>query len=501
MSEAPQLLELKNISKAFTGVQALDDVNLDVRSGEVHALVGENGAGKSTLIKVLSGAHHQDSGAVLWNGEPVSIGSPLRAQALGIATIYQEFSLVPELSVMENIFLGREPARLGFVSFGKMRARAQAVLRELELDLDPARRTADLSVAQMQMVEIAKAVSQDAQLLIMDEPSATLTEHELAGLYALVKRLRSGGRSVLYVSHRLEEVFELADRISVLRDGKYVATLETPKTNSHELIRLVVGREITEQYPARQKRETGKPMLEFRSVSSRALKNVSFRLHRGEILGIAGLVGSGRSAVARAAMGVEPLKSGAILVEDRELRSRSPRASIRAGLGLLAEDRKRQGLVLQLSVTTNESLASLDTVSKLGFITSRKERAIAQDLTKKLDIRLASLDQDVAHLSGGNQQKMLLARWLWRACKVLIFDEPTRGIDVGAKAEIYRLLNELAVQGVAVLMISSDLPEVLGMADRILVMRDGRIAAEFEAKKASQEDVMRAAMGHQEAVA
>jgi ribose transport system ATP-binding protein len=492
------LVLLKNISKSFTGVQALSDVSLDVRRGEVHGLVGENGAGKSTLIKVLSGAHQPDSGDIYFTGERVTIGTPQRAQALGIATIYQEFSLVPELSVMENIFLGREPARFGFVAFGEMKRRANEVLKELEINLDPTKRVGDLSVAQMQMVEIAKAVSQNAQVLVMDEPSATLTEHELTGLYALVRRLRAGGRSILYVSHRLEEVFELADRITVLRDGKHVATLNAKDTNPREIIRLMVGREITEQYPSSRDRKPGGVRLEFRNVSSPKLRAISFALREGEILGVAGLVGSGRSALGRAALGVEPIQSGEILIDGKSMRRHSPRASIQAGVGLLSEDRKRQGLVLQLSVETNESLASLDLISRLGFIDSRKERTKAEELTRKLDIRLASLDQEVAHLSGGNQQKVLIARWLWRQCRVLIFDEPTRGIDVGAKAEIYRLLHELSSQGVAILMISSDLPEVLGMADRILVMRDGAIAAEFSKAEANQEKVMQAAMGHAE---
>lgn len=490
------LLSLTSLSKAFTGVQALDGVSLDVRAGEVHALVGENGAGKSTLIKVLSGAHHPDSGEIRWKGEAVSIGSPLRSQALGIATIYQEFSLVPELSVMENIYLGREPSKMGFVDFGLMRSRAKEVLKELDLNLDPDERIVSLSVAQMQMVEIAKAVSQNAQLLIMDEPSATLTEHELAGLYALVKRLRESGRSVLYVSHRLEEVFELSDRITVLRDGKWVATLDTPATNAQEIIKLMVGREITEQYPARMEGQLGEPALEFVDVCSPKLRHVSFQARRGEILGLAGLVGSGRSAIARAALGAERITSGEIRIQGRNQGALNPRKSIRSGLGLLAEDRKRQGLVLQLTVRENASLASLELLSRLGFVKRGEETAKTRELTKKLDVRMAGLEQDVAHLSGGNQQKVLVARWLWRECSVLVFDEPTRGIDVGAKAEIYRLLRELAQQGVAVLMISSDLPEVLGMSDRILVMRDGAIVAEMDASEADQEKVMQAAMGH-----
>ncbi len=495
--ERSPLLELKHLSKAFVGVQALDDVAMDVAQGEVHALVGENGAGKSTLIKALSGAHHPDSGEIVWQGEHVSIGSPQHAQSLGVATIYQEFSLVPELSVMENVFLGREPTRLGFVDFAEMRRQTADVLGGLQLDLDPGRRVSTLSVAQMQMVEIAKAVSQNARLFVMDEPSATLTEHELAGLYALVRRLRDDGRSVLYVSHRLEEVFALADRITVLRDGKLVATQNAADTDASEIIRLMVGREITDQYPARSEPDPGEPVLEFRDVTTDRIRGVSFQVRRGEILGIAGLVGSGRSAVARAALGVERVRAGNVFVSGNALDRASPRKSIRAGIGLLSEDRKRHGLVLQLSVRENASLASLESLSRLGFVNRREERRIASHLTGRLNVRMASLDQDVAHLSGGNQQKVLIARWLWRSCKALIFDEPTRGIDVGAKAEIYRLLRELAGQGVAILMISSDLPEVLGMADRILVMRDGRVVGTFDGPSATQEGIMRAAMGHE----
>ncbi len=490
------LLELRSISKAFTGVQALAEVDFDARAGEIHAIVGENGAGKSTLIKILAGAHAPDSGEIVWNGVPIEIPSPQRAHALGIATIYQEFSLIPELTIMENVLLGREPATAGFIRFRELRETAERALAELDMHLDPGAQVSRLSVAQMQMVEIAKAVSQNARLLVMDEPSATLTEHELEGLYRLVRGLRDGGRSVIYVSHRLEEVLSLADRITVLRDGRHIATLDAADASAQDVIRLMVGREITEQFPAASADSPGEKLLEFEDVSTVKLRGVSFSVRKGEIVGVAGLVGAGRSALGRAALGVDRIVRGNIRVRGTELRVKSPRDSVRAGIGLLAEDRKRQGLVLQLPVRANLSLASLDRISRLGFVFRRAEAARASELGALLRVRMSTIEQPIAELSGGNQQKVLIGRWLWRECPVMIFDEPTRGVDVGAKAEIYGLLRQLAEQGVAILMISSDLPEVLGMADRVLVMRDGSIVAELSGAEASQESVMQFAVGH-----
>jgi len=489
------LLALKGIQKSFSGVPALRRVDLELRAGEVHALVGENGAGKSTLMKILAGAISPDAGEIWLDGKVETISSPHRAKSLGIAMIHQEFFLVPEMTVAENILLGREPGKGGFVSKAEANRIARKAMTEIGIDIDPSARVSSLNVAGMQLVEITKAVSQDARIVVMDEPSAALTEHELEGLYDIVRKLRERGRSVLYISHRMEEIFGLCDRATVLRDGTYVQTLDITQTDANELIRLMVGREITEQFPPRGAHAVGEEVLRLDAVSTGRIKDVSLQIRKGEIVGVAGLVGSGRSAIARAVFGIDRITLGQISLYGKPLGKMSPRRMVRAGVGFLTEDRKRTGLVMPQPIRANASLAALNTVSAGPFIRGGEERRRAAEYREQLRIRSSSIEQGVGTLSGGNQQKTLLARWLWHDAGLLIVDEPTRGIDVGAKAEIYRLLRTLSERGVAILMISSEMPEVLGLSDRILVMRHGRVAAKFEGSEATQEAILAAALG------
>lgn len=488
---------MRNISKQYPGVRALDDVTLTVEAGEVHALLGENGAGKSTLMKILAGAQPMDHGEILLHGRPVVIDTPQRAMDHGISIIYQEFNLVPYLSAGENIFLGREPRGVipGFVDFRTLYAESQRVLDRLGVRIDARSPVNMLSVAQQQMVEIAKATSKQCRIIIMDEPSATLTEHELQALFGLIRRLKGEGVSIVYISHRLEEIFDVCDRATVMRDGKWIATRPVKELNREEIIRLMVGRELGEAIP-KVAAHVGEPALTVRNLSrAGVLHDISFTVHRGEILGLAGLVGAGRTETARAIFGADPLDGGQIELFGKPVRIRAPRDAIRLGIGLVTEDRKQQGLVLGMAVRENNTLANLDSLSRLGFIRRRAEQKVAEEYRVSLSIKTPSIEQSVQNLSGGNQQKVVLAKWLFTGSKVLIFDEPTRGIDVGAKSEIYKLMNELAAQGCAIIMISSELPEVLGMSDRILVMHEGTITGELLRADATQEKVMHLATG------
>jgi ribose transport system ATP-binding protein len=489
-------LEMIGISKQFPGVRALSDVSVAVEEGEVHALLGENGAGKSTLMKILAGALPMDAGEIRLFGRRVHLDHPLAAMRRGIAMIYQEFNLVPTLSAAENVFLGREPRFPGgLVDYREMRRRTEELLAQLGVHLPPTTPTELLSVAQQQMVEIAKAVSQDARIIAMDEPSAALTEHELESLFQLIRRLKSQSVSVVYISHRLDEVFEICDRATVLRDGQKIDTRPVSDWSRDDIIRAMVGREIVEQYP-RESRKPGEVVLEVRGLRRKGvLEKIDLTVRRGEIVGLAGLVGAGRTELARCLFGADPIDSGEIRLNGRAATIRSPREAIRRGIGMLTEDRKALGLVVGMVVRENCTMANLGAVTRAGFVRGRRERSAAVGLVDRLAIRTPSVDQTVANLSGGNQQKVVLAKWLFTQSKVLIFDEPTRGIDVGAKVEIYNLMNRLAAQGVGVVMISSDLPEVLGMSDRIVVMRGGRIAGEIAASEATQERVMRLAIG------
>lgn len=494
---APPALEMRRITKTYPGVRALSDVDFEARSGEVHALVGENGAGKSTLIKILAGAQPKDSGEIYIDGRPVHIDTPQQAMDLGISVIYQEFNLVPYLNVAENIFLGREPraALPGFVDFGTMYREAQKIIDRLGVRLNVHTPVYRLSVAQQQMVEIGKATSRKSRIIVMDEPSATLTEHELQNLFSLIRQLRAEGVAIIYISHRLEEIFQVCDRVTVLRDGHRIATADIGSITREEIIRWMVGREL-QQMILKETAEVREPALVVRRLRRRGvLHDIDLTARRGEVLGIAGLVGAGRTELARAIFGADPIDGGEIELFGKLVRIRSPEDAIRHGIGLVTEDRKAQGLVLGMAVRENVTLANLPAVSAFGFIQIGREREVARKYVEDLAVKTPTIEQTVQNLSGGNQQKVVLAKWLFTNSKVLIFDEPTRGIDVGAKTEIYQLMNALARRGVAIIMISSELPEVLGMSDRILVMHEGRIAGEFSRAEATQEKIMHLATG------
>ncbi len=492
------LLKLEGVSKSFPGVRALDGVRMEIRRGEAHALLGENGAGKSTLMKILSGAYTRDAGEIYWEGQPIAIHNPREAQERGIAIIYQEFNLVPQLSIAENVWIGREPFRvaaLQLIDWKAMRARTQALLDELRLPLDPMRPVAGLGVAQQQMVEIAKALSLDAKLLIMDEPTSALTDTEIGQLFDLIRRLKARGVAVVFISHHLDEVLEICDRGTVLRDGEYIDTVNLSTVTKDDLIRMMVGRNLEQQYP-KMATQRGEEALRVEGLNRKGqLHDIGFRAYTGEILGVAGLIGAGRTELMRAVFGADPIDSGKVFVFGKEVDMTSPQVAIREGVGLLPEDRKQQGLVLMLSVLHNMSMASLDKLTNALLLRLGDERKQAQTFVERLRIATPGVDQQVQYLSGGNQQKVVLAKWLASRSKVLIFDEPTRGIDVGAKVEVYNLMNNLAQNGVAIIMVSSEMPELLGMSDRILVMHKGRIAAEFSRAEATEEKVLAAAMG------
>ena len=489
---------MQAIRKAFPGVVALDDVDFDLRKGEVHILLGENGAGKSTLMKILSGAYAKDSGRILLEGSEIEIRNPRHARELGISIIYQEMNLIPHLSAAENIFLGREPSFLpGVVDLSTMRKSAQQILNGLGVSFDSRRLVAELSIAEQQMVEIAKAVSIDARILIMDEPTSALTEKEINELFTRIRQLRSDGVSIVYISHRMEELFEIGDRVTVLRDGRRIGTRNIDEITKPELIRMMVDRELTHQFPKVQAAR-GKEVLRVEGLSrSGHLNDISFSSHEGEVLGIAGLLGSGRSHLARTIFGLERPDKGTIYVRGHKVAIHSPRRAINLGMGFLTEDRKGQGLVLPLSVQGNICLPSIERFSRFGVVNEREEAKATAGYIKELRIKTTSPRQQVIYLSGGNQQKVVLSKWLCCRGDILIFDEPTRGIDVGSKAEIYQLMNRLTAAGAAIIMISSELPEILGMSDRILVMHQGRINAEFSAAQATQEKILHSALGEQ----
>ncbi|TDB82513.1 sugar ABC transporter ATP-binding protein [Micromonospora sp. KC721] len=488
------LLVLRGIGKSFLGVRVLQGVDLDVGPGEVHAVVGENGAGKSTLMKVVSGVYAPDEGRVEFTGTPRTFHGPRDAQRIGIGVVYQEFNLLPERTVAENVYLGREPLRRGFVDRRAMLNRTAALLASIGESALPAdARVGQLGVAQQQVVEIVKALALDARLLILDEPTAALADHEVQQLYALVRRLQERRIGVLYVSHRLKEVFELSSRITVLKDGRRVTTLDTADTSVDELVRHMVGRELSSYYPDRARpEELGPVRLSVRAGGNHKLRGIDLRLRAGEVLGVGGLQGSGRSALARALFGVSPFTTGQITLDGEPVRLRSSRAAMRAGIAYVTEDRKGEGIVAGQSVLDNALLASRAVVPRW---TGRGARAIRfRELLAAVQVRAAGEDQEIRFLSGGNQQKVVLARWLALSPKIMLFDEPTRGIDVGSKSAIHDLVRQLARDGAAVLMISSELPELLGMSDRIVVMRDGRIAGELPAG-ATEEDVVALAVG------
>jgi ribose transport system ATP-binding protein len=483
------LLEMRGITKRFPGVTALDGVDFELERGEVHVILGENGAGKSTLIKMLSGAYHPDEGEILLDGQRVDISSAAVAQSKGISTIYQEFNLVPQLTVAENIFLGRQPRRFGIVDRRKMRDEAHELLERIKVRVDSHAPVSTLGVAQRQMVEIAKALSLDARILIMDEPTASLSGQEVERLFEIVRGLKEEEVGVIFISHHLEEVTEIGDRVTVLRDGKMVG--QVPATTDHqELVRMMVGRSIEDQFP-RRRPGVGEVLLEVKELSREGvLHDISFQVRAGEVVGIAGIVGAGRTELARAIFGADPLDSGEVWVEGRRMERFDPREAKHRGIGFITEDRQGQGIVPPLSVAENLALASLGRYTSAGFVNRKEQRSRAQKMIEELTIRTPSPEQEIRYLSGGNQQKVVIGKWLLADSKVLIMDEPTRGIDVGAKVEIYELMNELTEHGAGILMISSDLPEVLGLSDRILVMAGGRITGELSREEASQEKVM-----------
>jgi rhamnose transport system ATP-binding protein len=493
------LLDLSNISKSFPGVKALEDVHFATDAGQVHALVGENGAGKSTLIKVISGVYIADGGTIHMNGELVTFDSPHAAQAAGIATMYQELSLYPELTVAENIFMGHAPMRkMGpaqVIDWGEMNRRSEEILTSLNIhDLDVRGKVGSLNVGNRQRVEIAKALSLDAKVLIMDEPTAALTESDVEQLFDIVRLLKERDVAIIYISHRLIEVFQLADKVTVLRDGKFVDSKPVAETNEDDLIRMMVGRTITDLFP-KLPSEVGAPVLEVKNLTRAPdTDDVTFTVHAGEIVGMAGLVGSGRSETAQVVFGIHKRDSGEILVEGVAAKIGSPSQAMGLGIAYVPEDRGTQGLVREMRIRENLSMSVLDTLTKFGFVMKSQERALGQEMIERLNIITTGGEQVVNKLSGGNQQKVVVGKWLAGTPRMLIVDEPTRGVDVGAKAEIHRLLSELAQQGLGILMISSELPEVLGMSDRVLVMRGGRLVAEYSRAEATQENVGAAMM-------
>ncbi len=491
--EQQPLLRMEGISKRFPGVQALDNVDFEVYPGEILGFVGENGAGKSTLVKILSGVYYKDQGSIWFNGQPVEIRSPHEAQEIGITTIYQELALVPYLSVAENIFLNREPRRvrqIGLVDFRTQKRQAEEIMADLGVEIPGDRLVKDLTVAAQQMVEIAKAVSRNASLILMDEPTSALSSKEVDALFNLMHRLKERGVSVVFISHRLEEVLEVVDRIIVMRDGRRVGTLRRDEADETKIIRMMVGREVG-LFP-KEDAPIGEPVLEVRNISgANGVKDVSFSVRRGEIVGLAGLVGAGRTEVARLICGADRLTAGTILLNGKEVKINSPGDAVENGIGWVPEDRKQHGLVLMMDVKSNITLAILRRISGLaGAVRARSERQVAQEYVKALSIATPSISQTTSNLSGGNQQKVVVAKWLSAKPKLLIMDEPTRGIDVGAKAEVHALMSRLAKEGMGILMISSEMPEIIGMSDRVIVMCQGRVTGEFSRPNLSQEEIM-----------
>jgi inositol transport system ATP-binding protein len=495
------LLRMKGIGMRFPGVQALDDVNFEVAPGEIHALIGENGAGKSTLIKVLSGAQQPNAGAISFDGEDVTMPTPHDAQRLGIVTIYQEFTLAPNMTIAENVFIGREPGNGVFVNWRKMIADTRTITQRLGLELKPMAVVRDLNVAEQQMVEIARALSMKSRLIVMDEPTSALSSAEVDKLFGIIRDLKAQGLSIIFITHRLEEVMKICDRYTVLRDGKQVGSGKVTETNLDGLIQLMVGREIKELlFAERESVPPGGVALRVEGLVRRGnsqdphatvLDNVGFEVRRGEILGIAGLVGAGRTEMSRAIFGADPFDSGRVIVDGQPINIRSPQDAIRHGIGLVPEDRKQQALFLSLAVRANLTMAAHDHIARWKvFLDGNAERKLVEEYRQALNIRMAGPEQIIANLSGGNQQKVVLARWLALRPKVLIVDEPTRGIDVGAKVEVHNLLFKLARNGIAIIAISSELAEVMAISDRIITMREGRVTGGIERAKATEEILM-----------
>ncbi|SFE01522.1 ribose transport system ATP-binding protein [Paenibacillus catalpae] len=489
------LVHMEGINKYFPGVQALQDCRFELRRGEVHALVGENGAGKSTMMKVLTGVYQKDAGSITYGGMEVEIASSKTAQKLGISIIHQELNLAPDLTVAQNIYIGREPRRALrlFLDERELKRKVERLFERLNMDLDPDEAVANLTVAKQQMVEIAKALSYDAKVLIMDEPTAALSDSEIDDLFVIINQLRSSGVGIVYISHRMDELKRITDRITVMRDGRYIDTVSTASVTNEQIIAMMVGREIYDSTKQSRIAENSETVLEVKGLSRKgALHNINFKLRKGEIIGFAGLIGAGRTEVARAIFGADPIDAGEIAVHGRKVVLKQPYDAVQAGIGYLSEDRKRYGCIVEMDVKTNVAVASLRKyVNPIGWVNRTKIANAADQIVDMLKVKTPHIDQDVKFLSGGNQQKVVIGKWLTRDCDILIFDEPTRGIDVGAKSEIYKLLNDLAARGKSIIMISSELPEILRMSHRIIVMCEGRITGELDREEATQEQIMR----------
>ncbi|MEF7437775.1 sugar ABC transporter ATP-binding protein [Paenibacillus lautus] len=488
------LIQMEGIMKEFPGVLALNNCRFDLRAGEVHALMGENGAGKSTLMKILTGVYQKDAGTIEFKGQPVELSNPKAAQDAGISMIHQELNLAPDLTVAQNIFIGREPRRKLrlFLDDRALHRQVKELFERMGLDMDPSIKVSELTVAKQQMVEIAKALSYNADVLVMDEPTAALSETEIEDLFRIIRQLRESGVGIVYISHRMDEIKRITDRITVMRDGQYIDTVSTAEVTTQDIISKMVGRQIFETSKPERTVGERETVLEVIGLNQgRTLKDINLTLKKGEILGIAGLVGAGRTELARAIFGADRIQSGEIRVHGRKVTIRGPHDAVRQGIGYLSEDRKRYGCVVDLDVKSNVAIASYGSFLRPGgWMNTARIREQAEDIVSRLKVKTPHVDQEVKFLSGGNQQKVVIGKWLTRDCDILIFDEPTRGIDVGAKSEIYRLLNDLAAQGKSIIMISSELPEILRMSHRILVMYEGRITGELDHEEATQESIM-----------
>jgi len=493
------ILNVKCVSKEFPGVKALDAVDLILKKGEIHALIGENGAGKSTLIKILAGVYIKDSGDIIFDGNEVEIGLPSESLKLGIKVVFQELSLIPNMTVGENVFLESFPLKKNnTIDWDTLYGKTGEILDSIGLDINPRIRVNKLTVSQQQMVEIARALSHEAKVVIMDEPTSALTPNEIKFLFDGIKKLKEFGIGILYVTHKLEEVMEICERVTVLRDGKLISTRNVAETNNDELVTDMVGRSIKTLFP-RSHSGAGKEVLKVNKLTTeKKLKEVSFTVHAGEVVGVFGLLGAGRTELAKAIFGFDAAISGEVFIEGKELKIGSTFQSTKMGIGYLTENRKDEGLVLQMSVSQNMTLPSLKYFSSFGFVRRKQEALRSKEFVDAFSIKTPSLRQKVMYLSGGNQQKVLIARWLMKKLKVIILDEPTRGIDVGAKAEIHRLIDELAGNGLAVIVMTSEMPELMGVSDRIIVMNEGRITGEFDRKNARMENILEAAIGQKE---
>ncbi|WLR51357.1 sugar ABC transporter ATP-binding protein [Bacillus tianshenii] len=491
------LVEMKNISKSFSGNQVLKNVNFEVLPGEIHALMGENGAGKSTMMKILTGIYERDEGQIFAKGKEVHFKDAKEAENAGLAVIHQELNIIPYLTVAENMFLGKELTigRTGILRMGEMKKKTKEYLSRLGVDIDPDTLTGELSVGQQQMIEIARAVATNAEVLIMDEPTAALTDREIEALFKVMNGLREEGVGIVYISHRMEEIFAMCDRISVLRDGEYIGTKAIKETNFDEIVKMMVGRQLGERFPQRETKLGDERIRVDKLTCEGKFENISFSVKQGEILGVAGLMGAGRTEIVEAIFGSRSIKSGKVYIDSKEVKIKNPHDAIAVGIGFITEDRKDEGLVLGLSVRENIALTNLGKISNKTIVSTNKEYELVDSLIEKLKVKTASREQTVKSLSGGNQQKVVIGKWLGIQPKILILDEPTRGVDVGAKKEIYQIMNQLTEQGVAIIMVSSELPEILGMSDRILVIHEGKATATLDCKEADQEKIMQAATG------